>query len=148
MKKILILTQSSTEGMNYKLAKKCQFICQDSVGEESEIKNCLDLDLTTIKDYDSIIMVVPEWNGSFPFMFKQIIDNSGYPSSFNKKNVLLIGTSDSTFGNIMGITHLQHILEWMGVEVFNKRVCIPNLKSYSFEEEDYRLISTIRKFLS
>jgi len=147
MKKILILTQSSMDGMNYKLASECQEIIQT----ESEIRNCSLFDGHEISYYDHIIMIVPEWNGSFPFMFKQVIDNSGYPSSFDGKNVLLIGTSDTSFGNIMGITHLQHILEWMGAEVFNKRVCIPNLRSYSFDrhkEPNQRLISTISKFLS
>lgn len=147
MKKVLILTQSSTDGMNYKLAKECQEIIQS----QSEIRNCSDFDGHEISNYDHIIMIVPEWNGSFPFMFKQMIDNSGYPSSFDGKNVMLIGTSDTSFGNIMGITHLQHILEWMGAEVFSKRVCIPNIRSYSFDrhkEPNHRLISSISRFLS
>jgi NAD(P)H-dependent FMN reductase len=96
-------------------------------------------------------MVVPEWNGSFPFMFKQVIDNSGYPSSFDGKDILLIGTSDSSFGNLMGITHLSHILEWCGAEVYSKRVCIPNIRSYSFDrhkEPNQRLIEAISKFLT
>jgi hypothetical protein len=146
MKKVLILTQSSTEGMNYKLAKECQKI----LGEiPSIIKNCTDIDFGVI-DYSHIIMIVPEWNGSFPFMFKQLIDNSGYPSSFDGKDVLLIGSSSSSFGNIMGITHLQHILGWCGAVVFSKRICIPNIESYSFDskEPNLRLIDGITKFLS
>lgn len=147
MKKVLILTQSSVDGMNYKLAKECQEV----ISGESDIKNCSDFDAHSITNYDSIIMVVPEWNGSFPFMFKQVIDNSGYPSSFDGKNVLLIGTSDTSFGNLLGVTHLLHVLEWCGANVYNKRVCIPNIRSYSFDrhkEPNHRLISAISKFLS
>jgi NAD(P)H-dependent FMN reductase len=148
MKKVLILTQSSIEGMNYKLAKECQGILEEI---HSEIRNCQDFERAiTLLEYSHIIMIVPEWNGSFPFMFKQVIDNSGYPSSFDGKNVLLIGSSSSSFGNIMGITHLQHILEWCGAEVFSKRICIPNIESYPFnsEEPNLRLIDGITKFLS
>jgi NAD(P)H-dependent FMN reductase len=147
MKKVLILTQSSTDGMNYKLAKECQEVIQSP----SDIRNCSDFDGPEISNYDHIIMIVPEWNGSFPFMFKTVIDNSGYPSSFEGKNVLLVGTSDTSFGNLMGITHLLHILEWCGAEVFSKRICIPNIRSYSFDrhkEPNHRLISAITRFLS
>lgn len=147
MKKVLILTQSSTDGMNYKLAKECQEIIQSP----SDIRNCSDFDGHEISNYDHIIMVVPEWNGSFPFMFKTVIDNSGYPSTFDGKNVLLIGTSDTSFGNLLGITHLLHILEWCGAEVFSKRICIPNIRSYSFDqhkEPNHRLITAITRFLS
>ena len=147
MKKVLILTQSSVDGMNYKLAKECQEV----MNVPSEIKNCSDFDEHTISNYDHFIMIVPEWNGSFPFLFKKVIDNSGYPSSFDGKKIMLIGTSDTTFGNILGITHLLHILEWCGAEVFSKRVCIPNLRSYSFDrhkEPNHRLISSITRFLS
>lgn len=147
MKKILILTQSSVDGMNYRLAKECQSVIEG----DSEIKNCSDIDPSTISNYTHFIMIVPEWNGSFPFLFKKLIDESGYPSSFDGKNILLVGTSDTTFGNITGITHLLHILEWCGAEVFSKRICIPNIRSYSFDrhkEPNHRLISAITRFLS
>lgn len=147
MKKILILTQSSVDGMNYKLAKECQ----ESFSFQSDIKNCSDFNSHEITEYSHIIMIVPEWNGSFPFMFKSVIDNSGYPSSFEDKPILLVGSSDSSFGNIMGITHLSHILEWCGAEVFSKRICIPNIRSYSFDrhkEPNHRLTTAITKFLS
>ena len=58
MKKILILTQSSVDGMNYKLAKECQEVIEG----ESEIKNCSDVDPSTISNYSHFIMIVPEWN--------------------------------------------------------------------------------------
>jgi NAD(P)H-dependent FMN reductase len=147
MKKILILTQSSVDGMNYSLAKECQNLIEGG----ADIRNCSDFDSLEISNYTHFIMIVPEWNGSFPFLFKKVIDNSGYPSSFDEKNVLLIGTSDTSFGNLIGITHLQHILEWCGAEVFSKRICIPNIRSHSFDrhkESSRRLITTISKFLS
>jgi len=149
MKKILILTQSSVDGMNYRLAKECQAVC--SPFGESTIANASSIPPSSMIEYSHIIMVVPEWNGSFPFMFKQLIDSSGYPSNLKEKNVLLIGTSDTTFGNIMGVKHLQHILEWCEAVVFKKQVFIPNIRSYSFdkhEEPNERLQKAINKFLA
>lgn len=145
--KVLILTQSSVDGMNYRLCKEIEQLCED---RKVDIRNCSDFPVSSIKDYSHVIMVVPEWNGSFPYLFKLVIDNSGYPSGFDEMQVLLVGTSDTTFGNIMGITHLQHILEWCGAKVWTKRICIPNIRSYSFDrhkEPNERLVRNIRKFL-
>jgi hypothetical protein len=155
--KILILTQSSKDGLNYKLSLGCESFIQYEIfkGATSIITlaNATD-DIPNMKDFTHIIMIVPEWNGSFPYMFKQMIDNSGYPSSFKGTNVLLIGTSNTSFGNILGITQLDAILEWIGAEVFNKKICIPFIsenvtKFAGLQNEEHleRLNSSIRKFL-
>ena len=155
--KILILTQSSKDGLNYKLSLGCESFIQYEIFKGSlvdiTLANATD-DITNMKDFTHVIMIVPEWNGSFPYMFKQMIDNSGYPSTLKGTNVLLIGTSNTSFGNILGITQLDTILEWIGAEVFNKKICIPfvsdNVTKFSGlqnEEHLERLNSSIRKFL-
>jgi hypothetical protein len=155
--KILILTQSSKDGLNYKLSLGCESFIQYEIFKGSTsiitLANATD-DIPNMKDFTHIIMIVPEWNGSFPYMFKQLIDNSGYPSTLKGTNVLLIGTSNTSFGNILGITQLDTILEWIGAEVFNKKICIPfisdNVTKFSgLQDEEHleRLNSSIRKFL-
>lgn len=159
--KILILTQSSKDGLNYKLSLGCEsFIRYDLLkgsiaGSIADITlaNATD-DISNMKDFTHVIMIVPEWNGSFPYMFKQLIDNSGYPSTLKGTNILLIGTANTSFGNILGVTQLDTILEWIGAEVFNKKICIPfisdNVTKFSGlqnEEHLERLNSSIRKFL-
>ena len=119
---------------------------------EYKIVNASEAEPLSINNYTHIIMVVPEWNGSFPYTFKSLIDSSGYPSAFKKKKILLVGTSDTTFGNIMGITHLEHILQWLGSFVDSKRICIPRIKSAidpvtGFIDEEDRLYKAIKKFM-
>jgi NAD(P)H-dependent FMN reductase len=154
--KILILTQSSKDGLNYKLSSGFETFIQyeilNRVGDIT-IANASD-DISNLNEFTHIIMVVPEWNGSFPFMFKQLIDNSGYPSTLKGANILLIGTSNTSFGNILGITQLDTILEWIGAEVFNKKICVPfisqNVTKFSgLQDTEHleRLNSSIRKFL-
>jgi len=150
--KILIITQSSSTGINQSIANDCEAIIIDSFKSiidsiVIDIVNCNQVNSTLINEADKIIMIVPEWNGSFPFMFKEMIDNSGYPSNFNDKEILLIGTSNTTFGNIIGINHLQYVLSWVGAKVFDKKVFIPNLDRNGYVEQRNRLIDSIIKFL-
>jgi NAD(P)H-dependent FMN reductase len=149
---ILIVTQSSEEGINHKLSLFVDSIVNQSEQERPRVKR-LNADKVTnrdIEDHPYQIWIVPEWNGSFPHTFKKLIDDSGYPSAFEGVEVLLIGTSDSTFGNLVGITHLQHILQWCGAHVFDKRVCLPFLRE-SIDSgkiyEDSRLREAIRKYI-
>jgi len=124
---VLIITHSTFRGLNYKQAMECANLVEWT-------NDCRVLerpDQVSKDDIDKakkIIMIVPEWNGSFPFSFKKLIDDCDYPSILKGKEVLLIGTSNSTFGNIMGITHLQYILEWVGAKVYQKIICVPQIQ--------------------
>lgn len=153
--KLLVLTQSGPEGLNRKIADTCVYMADEILKttlETSKIRNASDIAPSEISNFTHIIMVVPEWNGSFPNTFKALIDASGYPSSFKKKKILLVGTSDSTFGNIMGITHLEHILQWVGSFVDSKRICVPNIREavdpvMGFRDHEDRLYKAIKKFM-
>jgi NAD(P)H-dependent FMN reductase len=150
--KVLIITQSSEEGLNTKVANVVKTIVNQSEQEVPVVKiiNANEVTNSDISEHPYQIWIVPEWNGSFPYMFKRMIDQSGYPSVFEEVEILLIGTSDSTFGNLVGITHLQHILQWCGAHVFDKRVCLPFLSELINSEkiyEDSRLIEAIRKYI-
>jgi hypothetical protein len=152
---ILIITQSGESGLNYQIALECKYMIYESGNstiDSVKIENADTVDPAEIKNFSHIIMIVPEWNGSFPHTFKSLIDNSGYPSIFKKRRILLIGTSASDFGNIMGISHLQHILEWIGANVDSKRVCISRISElidsdHGFRDIDDRLYKAINKFI-
>ena len=127
--KILIITHGLDNGTNNRQAMECANVIggTPSNNAETTVKNDpLSVSREDILEADKIVMVVPEWNCSFPWTFKKMIDDSGYPSAFNGKPVFMIGTSVTTFGNIVGINHLTHILDWMGASVL-ERVCIPNI---------------------
>jgi NAD(P)H-dependent FMN reductase len=153
---ILIITQSSPEGLNQKVALECKRIVEGAFELTNQTFN-IDIDNSStvppgsISNYDRIIMIVPEWNGSFPHTFKALIDSSGWPSSFEEKAVLLVGTSNSDFGNIMGLMHLVHILQWIGAHVNSKRVCInrlaENVDDNGVKDHEQRLYKAINAFI-
>jgi NAD(P)H-dependent FMN reductase len=74
-----------------------------------------------------------------------MIDDSGYPSAFEGKQILLIGTSNTTFGNIVGINHLSHILDWLGAAILEK-VCIPFIQE-KFANDDIKVDERLNEAL-
>ena len=135
---ILILTQSSKEGVNYKIAKDCETLI-NLYNKSCEIKNFND-DID-VESYDSFIMIIPEWNRSIPYTLKSLIDNSGWPSTFKDKDVFLIGTSGSLGGNMIGISHLSDILDYIGAHVRKPKVYIEHIKDFD-KKSEYAKITT------
>ena len=150
MKNLLILTHSSDGGLNFRQAMEILNLVNSRANAQVKISP-MSVNNEELSNSDAIIMVVPEWNGSFPFSFKELIDSSGYPSRFKGKPIMLIGTSESTFGNLIGITHLQHVLEWIGADVWNKRISVPNLSKKFGNNNiivDNRLNEAVNKFVN
>ena len=123
---ILIITHSSNNGLNERQATECANIIGFTKHHIVRKLDPTEITKSDVKDADKIIMIVPEWNSSFPWSFKKMIDDSGYPSYFKESEILLMGTSNTTFGNIVGINHLDNILEWIGAKVCGK-VCVPQI---------------------
>lgn len=128
---ILILTQSSNTGQNYLLAKDCQTLIKHFSEIEADIKNFDDdIDLSL---YDKILMIVPEWNRSIPYTLKSMIDNSGWPSELKGKEVWMIGTSGGLGGNMIGLSHLTDVLDYVGAKVKRPKVYIEYIKDFDRE---------------
>ena len=137
---ILILTQSSKTGANYKIAEDCKKLIEH-FGKSAEIKNFNEE--IDIQEYESFIMIVPEWNRSIPFTLKSLIDNSGWPSAFNNKDVYMIGTSGSIGGNMIGISHLTDILDYIGAHVRTPKIYIEHIQSFDRESEAAKTTSEL-----
>lgn len=156
--RISIFTQSSKEGLNYKLAKKIK----DSLKErpiftETEIYNFSDfysgdhkLDSKFIKkvieNTDQMIWIVPEWNLSFPASVKNFIDCSGWPSDLKDMEILLIGTSNTKTGNLNSLTHLTSVLNFIGSKPHRKTHSISKLNKKKIKVSN-RLDEIITDFL-
>ena len=151
MKKILIISQTSQSGLNGLQMMEIVNILGGKDLEISTKKEADQVEYYDIERADKIIMIVPEWNGSFPWTFKKMIDFSGYPSSLEGKSILLIGTSSSTFGNLLGISQLSSILGWVGANVYNKPVCVPFIDQKFAKNDivvDERLNEEVLKFVN
>ena len=139
---ILLLTQSSNTGANYLLAQDCKKLIEH-FGKQAEIKNFDDE--INIEDYESFFMIVPEWNRSIPYTLKSLIDNSGWPTKFNNKDIYLIGSSGGIGGNMIGISHLTDILDYIGAHVRTPKIYIEHIKDFDRTTEEAKETSDLIK---
>ncbi|MPR33902.1 NADPH-dependent FMN reductase [Salmonirosea aquatica] len=71
------------------------------------------------------VFVVPEYNNSFPGVFKAFIDGLSYPNALQYKKCALVGLSDGVQGNALGLSHLTDVLNYLGMHVLAQKVRIP-----------------------
>lgn len=65
----------------------------------------------------AFILVLPEYNGSLPGVFKLLIDNSKPAEVWHYKRALLVGNSTGRAGNLRGLDHATNILNHLKVQV-------------------------------
>ena len=154
--KYIILKLSTDKGFGSKLATNIASIVnktdlatildvkQESINPEEIIMN---LDHPVYKAV-KFVFIMPEFNGSFPAPFKALVDNLGWPNRLINKDVFLIGYSGSFSGNIMGTSHMKHILEYVGAKVLR-----PVHLTYSgndeeiYNKESHLLRESIKEFI-
>ena len=72
---------------------------------------------SSVDKADKLVFVIPEYNGSFPGVFKAFIDGLEYPGSFKNKKAALVGHSSGTQGSALALSHATDILNYMGMNV-------------------------------
>lgn len=82
---------------------------------------------------DKFVFIVPEYNSSFPGVFKAFLDGLSYPSPLLNKKCALVGLSDGVMGNALGISHLTDVLNYLGMNVMAQKVRIPMMRNNFIE---------------
>lgn len=81
--------------------------------------------IAKINRADGLIIVVPEYNGSYPGAFKYFIDHWSYPSSFEFRPVCFVGIG-WTFGGLRPVEHLQGVFGYRNAFMYPERVFMIN----------------------
>lgn len=68
-----------------------------------------------------LIMICPEYNGSYPGILKLFIDHWSYPKSFEKRPVCYVGLG-GRFGGLRPVEHLQQVFGYRNALNFPERV--------------------------
>jgi chromate reductase len=74
---------------------------------------------------DGILVITPEYNGSFPGVLKYFIDLLKFPESFHKMPAAFIGVSAGQFGAIRSIEQLVEIFMYREANIFGRRCLLP-----------------------
>ena len=72
-----------------------------------------------------LVIITPEYNGSFPGVLKAFIDGLPYPGGIWGKKVALVGLSSGGQGGLLAMTHLSDVLMYLGSAVLPQRVRLP-----------------------
>ena len=74
---------------------------------------------------DKLVVLIPEYNGSFPGVLKSFIDGLPYPGGIRGKKAALVGLSDGGQGGLLAMSHFSDILMYLGTTVLPQRVRLP-----------------------
>jgi chromate reductase, NAD(P)H dehydrogenase (quinone) len=74
---------------------------------------------------EKFVFIVPEYNNSFPGVFKAFLDGLSYPNALMHKKCALVGLSDGVQGNALGLSHLTDVLNYLGMHVLAQKTRIP-----------------------
>ncbi len=87
-----------------------------------QIKKAVD----DLMNADGLVIVCPEYNGSYPGALKLFIDHWKYPESFEHRPVCFIGLG-GRFGGLRPIEHLQQVFGYRNGFIFPDRVFLSNV---------------------
>lgn len=110
-----------------------------------------------ISSADAVIFSTPEYNGSIPGTFKNVIDwvSRSNPQPWSGKQILLLGASPGALGAVRGLWHSRVPLEALGAFVYPEMFGLPQA-AVAFDTEDQlkdattseRLKKIVTKFLN
>jgi chromate reductase, NAD(P)H dehydrogenase (quinone) len=81
-----------------------------------------------------LVVVCPEYNGSYPGVLKLFIDHWKYPESFEHRPVCFIGLG-GRFGGLRPVEHLQQVFGYRNAFVYPDRVFLQNIWSLMSAEQ-------------
>ena len=108
------------------------FVHNSMYSEKDQNKSLRKLQDKYFTPADRLVFVVPEYNGSYPGIFKLFIDAisvRNYKANFMGKKVLLIGVASGRAGNLRGLDHLTTSLNYLKMNIFPNRFPIANIEA-------------------
>jgi NAD(P)H-dependent FMN reductase len=76
---------------------------------------------------DGFLVVVPEYNGSFPGVLKYFIDMLQFPDSLYEKPAAFIGLSSGRWGGVRAVEQLEMIFQYRHAHLYGRRCFIPDI---------------------
>lgn len=118
------------QGLNVasELMDLSKFDSRDLMGGEyyEGPKGSLKMAVDKITTADGVVMVVPEYNGSYPGILKLFIDYWKYPDSFEARPMCFVGLG-ARWGGLRPVEHLQQVFGYRNAYMFPNRVFLTNI---------------------
>lgn len=117
------------------------FTVTDSYGNRSE--EVAEILKSKIEPASRLIVIAPEYNGSYPGVFKAFLDGVP-PRIWVGKKAALVGVATGRAGNLRGLDHLTDVLHHLKIEVFSGKIPISRLDSLLDENDQLNDEATIK----
>ncbi|MGE3176654.1 MAG: NADPH-dependent FMN reductase [Vicinamibacterales bacterium] len=75
-----------------------------------------------------VVLVTPEYHGSFSSVMKLVIENLGFPSVLAGKPVALLGVASGGIGAIKSLEHLRSVCSHVGAIVLPLPISVANVQ--------------------
>src|SRR5437667_794119 len=82
----------------------------------------------TVRAATGVILVTPEYHGSFSSVMKLVIENLGFPSVLAGKPVALLGVAAGAIGAIKSLEHLRGVVSHVGGIALPLPISIANVQ--------------------
>lgn len=96
-----------------------------------------------LKPASKFIIIMPEYNGSYPGILKLMIDNTDVAKVWWHKKVLLTGVSTGRAGNLRGMDHLTGVLLHLKMIVHPNRLPISVVDKLLDRENQFSNAATV-----
>jgi chromate reductase, NAD(P)H dehydrogenase (quinone) len=103
---------------------EAQLLALDEVDAASKNGSFTQMQETFLLPANKFIIIMPEYNGSYPGILKLLIDNSDIKNAWWNKKALLVGVATGRAGNLRGMEHLTGSLMHIKMMVHHNRLPI------------------------
>src|SRR5438309_118732 len=100
----------------------------------------------TVRAATGVILVTPEYHGSFSSVMKLVIENLGFPSVLAGKPVALLGVAAGSVGAIKSLEHLRGVASHIGAFVLPLPISVPNIQKV-FDASGHPLDPAVDKLI-
>ena len=104
-----------------------ELLSLEGIGVETRSQHFLDIEERILIPTERFVLVMPEYNGSFPGILKLLIDHSDIKKVWWHKKAMLVGLADGRAGNLRGLDHMTNILNYLKMQVFWNKVPISRI---------------------
>jgi len=93
-----------------------------------------------------VVLVTPEYHGSFSSVIKLVIENLGFPSVLAGKPVALLGVAAGAIGAIKSLEHLRGVVSHIGGHALPLPISIANVQKV-FDRDGHIVDPSVEKML-
>lgn len=119
-KKVALEYKRLLEGKNF----PAEVLALDEINMFTRDANFIKVEERLLKPAEKFIIIMPEYNGSYPGVLKLMIDNTDVSRVWWYKKVLMTGISTGRAGNLRGMEHLTGALLHLKMQVHYNRLPI------------------------